>query len=167
MRDKRVRSGVYQIRNIVTGGRYVGSTIHLKKRWAIHRWMLIYGRHDNKPLQRAHDEYGLDALLFEILEETADLIMREQFYLDTLRPEYNRHPNAGSALGYKVSEEGRRNISAAQIGHSVGNKTRFAVAEANRRRHQSDETRRRISEGLKRAYSEGRRSGFAKPISHL
>ena len=64
----------------------------------------------------------------EILEYCAssEVIPREQYYLDLLKPEYNLLFTAGSRLGSKHSEEAKAKISAAAIGNknSTGGKGR-------------------------------------------
>jgi len=45
-----------------------------------------------------------------------DLIKREQYYIDLLKPEYNILQKAGSSLGFKHSEETLTKMSTAQVG---------------------------------------------------
>ena len=56
---------------------------------------------------RALVKYGYGGFRFEILEycDNKETLIREQYYLDALNPEYNILKKAGSALGYKHSEE--------------------------------------------------------------
>jgi LAGLIDADG endonuclease/NUMOD3 motif/GIY-YIG catalytic domain len=59
-------------------------------------------------------KYGYSKFNFEILEycDPKDLLLiREQYYLDLLKPEYNILKFAGSTLGKTHSEEVRANIS--------------------------------------------------------
>lgn len=52
-------------------------------------------------------KYGYNKFSIDILEycESSLLIKREQYYLDTLKPEYNILKITGSSLGYKHSLE--------------------------------------------------------------
>lgn len=104
-----MRSGVYKIVNVVNNKLYVGSSIDYKARKASHLRDLKEGTHHCIYLQRAYNKYGRASFKFFLLEKcTADmLIEREQFYLDTLNPEYNTFRVAGSSLGYKRSEESK------------------------------------------------------------
>jgi len=54
-------------------------------------------------------KYGYSNFSLEILEycEEKDLLPREQYYLDTIKPEYNLLKVAGSWRGYKHSDETR------------------------------------------------------------
>lgn len=54
----------------------------------------------------------------EILEycDRLNVIEREQYYLDTLKPEYNILKTAGSSLGFYLSEESKAKISSSKKG---------------------------------------------------
>ena len=80
------KSGIYQIRNLVNGKIYVGSSINLRKRLKDHFRDLRNNRHVNQHLQKAYNKYGLDKFVFEVLEyvEKDMLLEREQYYIDTL-----------------------------------------------------------------------------------
>jgi group I intron endonuclease len=58
-------------------------------------------------MERALLKYGFSNFSLEILEycNLKDLLIREQYYLDILKPEYNIVKIAGSTLGYKHTEE--------------------------------------------------------------
>jgi group I intron endonuclease len=57
-------------------------------------------------INRALFKYGYSNFTLEIIEycEPSDVIVREQFYLDLLKPEYNILVKAGSSFGYQHSE---------------------------------------------------------------
>ena len=91
-------SGIYQIHNQVDGKCYIGSSVNIRSRWRAHLTSLRHNRHHNAHLQVAFAEYGKEAFIFEILEKTdpENLLIREQHYLDMLKPEYNISPLAAS-----------------------------------------------------------------------
>ena len=64
-------------------------------------------------LQRAINKYNLQNFIFVIFEysKTEELISREQFYLDALKPGYNIFSTAGSSLSYIHTEEWKVKIS--------------------------------------------------------
>jgi group I intron endonuclease len=80
-------SGIYCIKNLVTGAMYIGSAVDLSSRIMEH---LVYGKSSgksNEHLQRAISYYGLDNFVFNIIEFVTDkgmLLVREQHYLDIL-----------------------------------------------------------------------------------
>jgi group I intron endonuclease len=101
------QSGIYKITNTVNGKIYIGSAVDLKKRWGRHVSNLNLNINKSKKLQAAWNKYGQDCFVFTIIEycEKDKLIEREQYYIDTLRPEYNILQIAGSSLGYKHTPE--------------------------------------------------------------
>ena len=62
-------SGVYLIICNNNATRYVGSSLDVKKRAGKHIANLIAGRHQNRKLQSAFDEYGIDAFDWKMLQE--------------------------------------------------------------------------------------------------
>lgn len=58
-------------------------------------------------IHKAHLKYGYSKFSLEILEycEPDEVLLREQYYLDSLSPEYNILKIAGSLRGFKHSEE--------------------------------------------------------------
>ena len=149
-------SGIYQIENQISGKRYIGSATNLNNRWAMHLCALRHGQHYNQHLQRAFNKYGEGSFVFSILERIDDalrLIPCEQHLLDTLNPEYNIAPIAGSQLGYHHSLEARRKMGASHIGSHRGEATRRSMSEAAKGerngfygKQHSARTRARISE---------------------
>lgn len=89
-------SGVYRITNIITEDFYIGSSIEIENRWCNHKSSAkTYrqgGRWRVSHLYQAMQKYGIDNFKFEVLEECRLDILREreQHYIDTLHPAYNR-----------------------------------------------------------------------------
>ncbi len=81
-------AGIYQIRCLISGKLYIGSSNALNKRWNEHRNKLSKGVHHSVLLQRAWEKHGPENFVFEILELIGDkeeLIRVEQQYLDRLQ----------------------------------------------------------------------------------
>ena len=110
--------GVYAIVNRLNGKFYIGSTIRkFRKRFQCHKTELNKGMHHSQHMQRAWDKYGQDVFAFIVVEcvaEKNDVLAREQYYIDTLKPEYNNAKIAGSQIGIKHTDQARRNMSEAQ-----------------------------------------------------
>jgi group I intron endonuclease len=106
--------GVYQIE--LNNKIYVGSTVaSFEHRWNIHLRKLRKGK-GSRYLQNAYNKYGEDALNFSILEvvkNKEDCIPKEQYYIDTLHPQYNISQTAGSCLGTKRTYEQKKRIAIA------------------------------------------------------
>ena len=70
-------------------------------------------------------KYGYSNFTLEILEycDPKDLIKREQYYLDLIKPEYNILIIAGSRLGKKHSEETLAKMSSLKVGKKLSEET--------------------------------------------
>ena len=152
-------NGIYKITNLPTGRFYIGSAVDVDRRWKRHANDLDAQRHHNSKLQRAWNKYGQAAFTFELLEEVSDLTIlleREQHYMDTLKPFYNINPKAGSALGYKHTDESKHKNSehTRRVWASLTPEERAARgkehAEKIRGKTHTEETRQKMSEAHKR-----------------
>ena len=124
-----MKSGIYKIENTQNSHVYVGSAVNIKERWWTHRSLLRKGKHHSKYLQSAWNKYGEENFEFSVLEycDRDDLIVREQFYMDTYNPPYNMSPTAGNQNGVRHSEESKKKSGAANIGRIPWNKGKSGV----------------------------------------
>jgi group I intron endonuclease len=85
-----MKTGIYQIKNIINKKCYIGSSKNINRRWDRHRYGLRSNNHENVLLQRAWNKYGEENFIFEIIEECEQdrLLELDQKYLD-LKPQYN------------------------------------------------------------------------------
>lgn len=112
-------AGIYQIKNLVNGKIYIGSSVKIKDRWSQHISQLSKNKHHSKHLQSSWNKYGQSNFEFSIIEIINDLniiLEREQFYLDFYQSYdskygYNNSTKAGSCLGVKHNEEFGKIIS--------------------------------------------------------
>jgi group I intron endonuclease len=145
---KEIVSGIYEIRNAVNGHFYIGSAVDIYNRRRQHFGFLRNGNHVNKHLQNAWNKHGEDCFSFSIIEycNPEKLIEREQFYIDTRKPEYNITPNAGSQLGYRHTEEARKKVSVAGMGRVPTAEAKINMSASHMGRIFSEETRKKISQ---------------------
>lgn len=111
------RSGViYKITNLINGHFYIGSSQNFIKRYYTHINHIRTQKSSCTVLVRAVVKYGENNFKLEIIEEcdTQNLLVREQYYLDTLLPHYNVAKIAGSNVGIKRTKETREAKSAQQ-----------------------------------------------------
>lgn len=115
---------IYKIVNLVNNKFYVGSAIDYNRRLREHKSMLLNNVHTNPHLQNSYNKYGKDSFIFEILEvcNAENLIIREQFYIEKLNPQYNILKVAGNSLGYKHTKDSLHKMSVSKLGnkHCVG-----------------------------------------------
>ncbi len=133
-------SGIYLIKNTTSGLSYVGSAVNIHGRWRVHLSDLKNGKHHNKHLQNSFDKHGKDSFSFSIIELCGkdELVAREQYFIDTLNPEFNFCRVAGSCAGVKHSAEAKKRMKIAQAWASL---TRPAW---NKGLKSTDETRAKI-----------------------
>jgi len=109
----RFKSGIYKITNLINGKFYIGSSVNLYNRFHTHSTKLKTQVHTSKHLQASYNKYGKDNFIFEVIEycEKEILIEREQWFLDNLKPQYNKREDATTNLNVKISVESRKKIS--------------------------------------------------------
>ena len=103
--DNKGKSGIYRWTNKVNGKVYIGSSVDLGKRLGKY-YNLSYISSNNMLISKALIKYGYGSFSLEILEycSRSNVLLREQYYLDLFKPEYNILSIAGSNLGYIHTE---------------------------------------------------------------
>lgn len=93
--------GVYEIRNILNGKMYVGSSKNVERRFVIHLSQLRNCKHHNKHLQRAFLKYGENSFEMVIIEscDSYELFERESFWIE------NKHA-MDELCGYNIGSVG-------------------------------------------------------------
>lgn len=113
--DCTLSTGVYKI--TIQNHVYIGSAaISFRKRWRQHQLDFIRDIHHSRFAQNAFNKYGIAT--FEIMELCPRelCIEREQWWIDTLKPDLNIQKIADSALGVKRTEEAKRKCREAHLG---------------------------------------------------
>lgn len=160
LKENRNKAVIYRWINNVNKKTYIGSsvnfTVRLYKYYSVKHLI-----NHNTPIHNALLKYGYSNFTLEILEycEGVNPVLREQFYFDLLKPEYNILEQAGSSLGFKhsdeslelfknnrkVSEETRNNLSLAAIGRTLTKEDKIKISNSRQGIKLSDETRAKIS----------------------
>jgi len=122
------KCGIYEIRNTLTGIRYVGSSRNIPQRWWRHRRDLNRGSHHNPHLQRSWAKHGAEGFEFVVLLQCPpdECFQIEQEHLDDA-PEgslYNvsRTARGGNRLGQQNTPEHNAAIGRANSGRPTWNK---------------------------------------------
>lgn len=106
--ENKGKSGIYRWVNNINNESYVGSSVNLTNRFRrYYNINYLKGKiiKDNSRIYRALLKYNYYNFNLEILEYCNNeyLKIREQYYLDLLKPGYNICKTAGSMLGFKHS----------------------------------------------------------------
>lgn len=145
--DNKSKSGIYRWINKLNNNTYVGSGLNLSKRMGEYYNQSELKRNP-RPIHAALLKHRYENFRIEILEycRADELIVREQYYLDLLKPEYNILKYAYSLLGYKhnpeniakfklkkISQEHKDLLSSVHLGKVVRQETRdkLSLATAN------------------------------------
>lgn len=128
LRDNKDKCGIYLLTNNINNKIYVGSSVNLSRRFLkyfndnalVKNRMLI----SFSLLKYKRDNFTLDILEYC---SNKDVINREQFYLDTLKPEYNILKVAGSSFGYTHTEASLLKISRRTISNATLTKMKARI----------------------------------------
>jgi group I intron endonuclease len=129
------KSGVYEIRHIDSGKRYVGSSCDVGQRWYAHRSKLRYSAHHSIRLQRSWSKYGESCFEFKLLLLCApeDLALYEQIAIDAYdayRRGFNSAPHAYRSIGRRHTEETKQLLSKLGRGKKKSEAHRAALSAA-------------------------------------
>nr|QDG01229.1 GIY-YIG endonuclease [Scytalidium sp.] len=160
LKENKNKAVVYRWTNNVNQKTYIGSSVNFSVRLYKYYSVKHLMKH-NTAIHNALLKYGHSNFTLDIIEycEGVDPIIREQYYLDLLRPEYNILEQAGSSLGFKhseetleffknnrkVSEETRKNLSLAATGRILTEEDKKKISSSRQGIKLSDETRAKIS----------------------
>jgi group I intron endonuclease len=113
LKENKGKSGIYMLTNKLTNGIYIGQSVDISKRFRNYFNLSYIKSKDSFIISRALIKYGYSNFSVTILEycDKSDLIIREQYYLNKLNPQYNILKIAGSSQGFKHSEETKTKIS--------------------------------------------------------
>lgn len=144
--DNRNKVGIYRWVNNINNNTYIGSSTNLSERFLDYYQSRILLK-NKTPIHNALLKYGYSSFRLEILEylvanEKKEAILREQYYFDLLKPEYNILKIAGSSLGYKHRDE---TIERMKSAHLIDEKVRNNKIKARLGFKVSEETRLRNS----------------------
>jgi len=143
------KSGIYILVNNITNGFYIGSTVSFSRRKAVHFSQLRRNCHSNRYMQRSWNKHKNHVFKFKILLicEHFELLRYEQLLLDRLKPTYNawKTVDRPSKMDRRHHSEGtKRKIGLGNKGKIILKYQRQAVANANKNRIVSPETREKM-----------------------
>lgn len=160
-----MKSGIYKIENLINGKIYIGSCKDFYKRYHNHFSKLKLNKHFSKHLQSSFNKYGQENFKFQILVKcpVEYLMKMEQWFIDNMKPAYNKRIIAERNTGI-MTEEQKDRLRKLRIGTKLseehksrltGRKSLLSITEKENLRERmtnrivSDETRTKMSESKK------------------
>lgn len=135
LKDNKDKVGIYRWINKVNGNTYVGSSVNLSlrlKKYYNFSYIASELLRGKSRIYSAILSYGHSNFQLEILEYCIadNVISREQYYIDLLKPEYNINPTAGSKLGSTHLAEIQLKMSKSAQGRKHSELTKKLISEA-------------------------------------
>jgi hypothetical protein len=87
-----MNSGVYSLRNAISGEEYIGGSADLMARRETHMVRLKSGKHPSKRVRESAKKHGIDAFVFEVIEpcDPSVLADREAAWIADRNPALNK-----------------------------------------------------------------------------
>lgn len=151
LKDNKNKSGIYCWTNIESNKKYVGSSVDLYKRFTKYYSIKYITRTSKSSLIcRALLKHGYSKFKLDILEysDPSVLIEREQYFIDTLNPEYNILKVAGSLFGYKHTIESSQKMSEIAKNRSEETIAKLREAALGKTYLHTEETKNKIRETM-------------------
>ena len=124
----KIISGIYSIKNTITGQSYIGQSINIYNRWVRHRYQLNSNLHNNSYLQKSWNKYGSNNFEFTILVKCKkqNLKKYEKIEVNKITPNkrYNISKNYDNLYGKNNPFYGKT--------HNKKNKTKFSLLAKQR-----------------------------------
>lgn len=141
-----MKSGIYKITAIHSGEFYIGSSNDINRRWAHHKYYLTVGKHSNPILQKIFKKHGKDCFCYEVIEyvDINNLIIKEQYYIDTLTPKLNIRLVAHSNQGLKHKKETIEKIRLLKTGLTHSDESKQKMREAHLGKKLSEEHKEKL-----------------------
>jgi len=134
---------VYILTNIVNGKQYIGITNSLAKRWNKHK----NAKGGNTALYSAIKKYGIENFIFTHFADAFDVECAKKIEIMLIKEHNTKSPN-----GYNLTEGG-------DGVNLPSDEARKRMSLSHKGKKQSEETKQKRSESLKKAYAEGRHKG--------
>lgn len=136
---------IYIVTNTVNGKQYVGITNSLAKRWNRHK----NAKGSAPALHAAIKKYGLDAFVFSHIADAFDSEAAKNIEIMLIAEHNTIAPH-----GYNLTSGGDGTLN-------PSDEVRQKLSDSHKGKVQSEATKAKRSESLKKAYAEGRRSSNA------
>lgn len=100
-------TGVYEIKCVKNGKRYVGVSKDIKRRWREHRWLLYRGEHHSYDMQCDYNKFGENCFEFNVLKscDYPEAKAFEEELIQSTQPDYNSYTNGKGIVHNCIGKE--------------------------------------------------------------
>jgi hypothetical protein len=137
IKENKGKSGIYKWTNKITGRSYIGSSVNLGNRIKdyFNYSFLVSPKNKNMIIYKSLLKYGYSNFKLEIIEYCSleNTRIREQYFINLIKPEYNILKQTGSSLGYKHTKEALLKIRSHLniLNEKKGNKVEVTDVQTN------------------------------------
>lgn len=128
------KSGIYMLYNRINNHFYIGSSINISGRMKnyLNTKFLKLKRNANMPISKALLKYGYDNFSLIIIEYSPEcyLMVKESFWIKSLKPYYNVLTDAYRSTGYKHTEEIKKKMRIKAMGRLHSNFTKKLISNS-------------------------------------
>ena len=130
-------SGIYALKNVVNGKRYIGKSENIEKRCLSHFNKLRRGDHVNAHLQASYDKYGIESFISEVLEQCtiSKLNKREQHWISKLKTTDKKfgYNKTFGGTGGRLSADSLKKMADSLRGRRLSHQQRQAISRKHKR----------------------------------
>ena len=163
--------GIYEIKNLLDGKRYIGYSKNIEYRIKRHVGRLLRNSHYNKYLQNAWNKYGKDNFECSVLLEVEEKILKSVEVemiskLNTKYPDGYNLTDGGDGI-LNLNEESKNKIRIAQMGNRnrvgaiLSQETRDKISNGNKGKKITEKRKRELSEN----WSGDKNPNYGKPMN--
>ena len=162
--------GVYEIKNLVNGKYYIGSSNNVKRRWKEHVNQLNSSNHHNMYLQNSWNKYGEENFRFQILE----YVNNEKFLREAEEQWIHNLKSYEREVGYNISIYTDSPLRGVKLREETINKLKnkiftkqhkLNISKAKKDKKLTKEHKSNISDGLTgRIYTTEARKNMSKAL---
>jgi group I intron endonuclease len=131
---------IYKIKNILNHKFYIGKTKkNPDKRFKEHFYL---SKRSKTHFHKAIKKYGVDNFQVEILEvvDSNELLNeKEKYWIEKLKPDYNKTSGGDGVVGYSYTEEHKKNMSLSKKGKKNSNSHNLNISLSKKGKKQSTE----------------------------
>jgi len=130
-------TGIYKITNTINNKCYIGGSVNVMSRFAVHKHLLTNNKHFNSYLQLCWNNCGILNFKFNIIEKCSKSNLREredhyiEFYNSNNRKSgYNVRLKCDTNLGIKATEATKKKLRESHLGNKHTEESKLKISKS-------------------------------------